>query len=170
MRGKSLKANEESETFQAIAWYSNLQSSKWNVNYDKMHYSDQIRAWKSINLWKHHCMWQSARPSPILEGKAKFFSTIDASQGYWQLELEEKSQVLTTFMTPYNRYAFLRAPMSLNCTGDEYCRRGDKVFEEINNLQKVVDDILCDDDIEQHVHNIRKFLKCCRKNNVNTKF
>ena len=98
---------------------------------------------------------------------AKFFSTYDVSQVYWQLELEKKSQILTTFMTPYSCYVFLRAPMGLNCTGDEYCRRGDKVFEEINNLQKVVDNsILYDDDIEQHLHNMRKFLECCRKNNV----
>ena len=38
-----------------------------------------------------------------IDNKAKYFSTFDAKNGYWQLPLEECSQPLTTFITPYGR-------------------------------------------------------------------
>ena len=74
--------------------------------------------------------------------RAKFFSTFDASQGYWQMSLDEEAQKLTTFMTPWGRYQYLRAPMGLSSTGDEYSRRSDVAFEDIQNMQKVVDDTI----------------------------
>ena len=50
----------------------------------------------------------------------KYFSTMDAIKGYWQVPLAEKSQELTTFITPWGRYKYLRAPMGLSSTGDKY--------------------------------------------------
>ena len=45
---------------------------------------------------------------------SKFFSVIDAKSGYWNVPLENKSQLLTTFNTPgYGRYCFLRMPFGL---------------------------------------------------------
>ena len=35
---------------------------------------------------------------------AKRFSKLDAKNGYWQIPLEEESQLLTTFSTPFGRY------------------------------------------------------------------
>ncbi|CAB0001989.1 unnamed protein product, partial [Nesidiocoris tenuis] len=43
-----------------------------------------------------------------------FFSSMDAASGYFQMELDETSQRLTTFLTPWGRYQFLRAPMGLD--------------------------------------------------------
>ena len=45
---------------------------------------------------------------------------MDAIKGYWQVPLAEKSQELTTFITPWGRYKYLRAPMGLSSTGDKY--------------------------------------------------
>ena len=73
---------------------------------------------------------------------ARCFSTLDATHGYSQVPLEEASQSRTTFITPWGRFKFLRSPMGLVSTGDEYCRRGDLVLADIDNLQKVVDDVL----------------------------
>ena len=42
---------------------------------------------------------------------SKYFTTFDAKNVYWQVPLEKESQLLTTFITPYGRYQFLRAPM-----------------------------------------------------------
>ncbi|QQP54221.1 Uncharacterized protein FKW44_006983 [Caligus rogercresseyi] len=70
------------------------------------------------------------------------FATLDATYGYWQIPLERESQLLTTFLTPWGRYAYLRAPMGLASSGDEYCLRGDQALCEVPNKNKVVDDIL----------------------------
>ena len=99
--------------------------------------------------------------------RAKFFGTFDASKGYWQMSLDEEAQNITTFMTPWGRFQYLRLPMWLSSTGDEYSQRVDVAFEDIKNMHKVVDDtILYDEDLKSHIQNVRKFLQCCRENNI----
>ena len=98
---------------------------------------------------------------------SKYFSTFDATQGYWQIPLHEESQHLTTFITPWGRYMFRRAPMGLCSTGDEYCRRGDQALQGLKNVQKVVDDsILFDEDLDEHLKNVRKYLEMCRESGI----
>ena len=98
---------------------------------------------------------------------SKYFSTLDAKSGYWQLPLHEESQHLTTFLTPWGRFKFLRAPMGLVSTGDEYCRRGDLAFEGLDNIVKVVDDILVhDESFEEHASRLRSLLDRCRHNQI----
>nr|XP_040580386.1 uncharacterized protein LOC121128855 [Lepeophtheirus salmonis] len=56
--------------------------------------NDQVK--KSI----HHPMrtpWDIILSIPT---KIEFFTTLDAKQGYWQMELEEKSREMTCSMTP----------------------------------------------------------------------
>ena len=44
---------------------------------------------------------------------ATIFSKLDANHGYWQVQLDEESQLLTTFSTPFGRYCFLRMPFGI---------------------------------------------------------
>ena len=57
-----------------------------------------------------------------ISSKAKYFTTYDATHGYWQIPIAEESRALTTFVTPWGRFKFLRGPMGLVSTGDEYCQ------------------------------------------------
>ena len=41
---------------------------------------------------------------------AKYFTKLDASNAYWQIELDEESSKLLTFNSPFGRYQFLRMP------------------------------------------------------------
>ena len=43
---------------------------------------------------------------------ATVFSSLDAANGYFQIPLEQSSELLTTFMTPYGRFCFKRVPIS----------------------------------------------------------
>ena len=49
---------------------------------------------------------------PKLHGK-KYFSVIDTKKGYWHVELDDESSLLTTFNTPFGRYKFNRLPFGL---------------------------------------------------------
>lgn len=49
----------------------------------------------------------------LLEGKT-IFSVIDMKDGFWQIELNERSPNLCTFNTPFGRYNFNRVPFGLN--------------------------------------------------------
>ena len=98
---------------------------------------------------------------------ARYFSTLDATHGYWQVPLEEASQSLATFITPWGRFKFLRSPMGLVSTGDEYCRRGDLALADIDNLQKVVDDVLAyDAAFPDHVRRLWQLLTRCREQGI----
>ena len=49
---------------------------------------------------------------PKMSG-VKYFSTLDANCGYWNVRLDEQSSSLTTFNSPYVRYRFKRMPFGL---------------------------------------------------------
>lgn len=98
---------------------------------------------------------------------ARFFSTLDAKSGYWQLPLDVDSMSLTTFITAWGRFKFLRAPMGLVSTGDEYCRRVDLALQGLGNFVKVVDDILVfSDTLEEHERHLRAVLDRCRDHGI----
>ena len=41
-------------------------------------------------------------------GKSKIFTKLDANSSFWQLPFCEESKLLTTFITPFGRFAFNR--------------------------------------------------------------
>ena len=52
--------------------------------------------------------------------EAKFFCKLDAVHGYFQLGMDEYSSKLTTFLLPQGKFRYLRAPMGLNASSDEW--------------------------------------------------
>ncbi|KAI9551307.1 hypothetical protein GHT06_002507 [Daphnia sinensis] len=102
-----------------------------------------------------------------ITGDAKFFSTFDAANGYYQIPLAPSSQHLTVFMTPWGRYKYLRAPMGLCSSSDEYNRRADLAFENVSNTVRVVDDLLrFDNSFPEHVAGVCAVLSAARKSGI----
>ena len=112
-----------------------------------------------------HPMKTSKEAVSNIKPGSKYFTTLDAKQGYWQIPLAPECQERTTFLTPWGRYLFLRSPMGLSSTGDEYCRRGDIAIAGLSNVEKVMDDVIVhDENFEQHVERVRSLLLRCREN------
>lgn len=44
---------------------------------------------------------------------AKWFTKLDANRGYWQIPLDEESQLLITFNTPFGRYCHQVTPFGI---------------------------------------------------------
>ena len=44
---------------------------------------------------------------------AKYFSKLGASNGYWQIKVDEESSKLLTFNTPFGRHRFKRLPFGI---------------------------------------------------------
>jgi hypothetical protein len=77
-----------------------------------------------------------------IQPTARYFATADCVHGYFQFALDEESRGLTTFMLPSGRWQYLRGPMGLSATSDDWCRKSNFVIEGNGNARKIVDDIL----------------------------
>ena len=98
---------------------------------------------------------------------AKYFTLLDARHGYWQVPLAEESRALTTFLTPWGRYRYLRNPQGFIGAGDEFNRRMDAAFSGLSNFAKVVDDcIIYDNDLSTHKSRVRQVLQQARKHGI----
>ena len=73
---------------------------------------------------------------------AACFAKLDATHRYFQIPLDEEASRLTTFILPSGRFRYLRAPMGLSSSSDEWCRHSDRVVEGFSWCHKIVDDIL----------------------------
>ncbi|XP_060069286.1 uncharacterized protein K02A2.6-like [Ylistrum balloti] len=88
---------------------------------------------------------------------SKYFSTLDANMGYYQIKLSEQSSFLTTFNTPFGRYRYLRLPMGLKCAGEVFQREMITQFGNLDGVEVVVDDVLVHGKtIEEHNARLEK--------------
>ena len=92
---------------------------------------------------------------------------MDCVWGYFQLALSEQDSFKTTFLLPQGRFRYLRAPMGLSASSDEWCRRSDIVVESLPFAKKIVDDIIVwAPSLETLQSNLRCVLDKCRQNNI----
>ena len=73
--------------------------------------------------------------------KAKVFSKLDAKAGYWSVRLNEDSQLLTTFLTPFCRFCWRKLPFGLNVSQDIFQAKMDQIVEGLNGVTGIGDDV-----------------------------
>ncbi len=72
---------------------------------------------------------------------AKYFSKLDAKNGYWSVTLDPKSQLLTTFNSPFSRHCFMRRPFGLAMSQDVFQQKMDQILERCSGTVGIVDDV-----------------------------
>ena len=91
---------------------------------------------------------------------AKFFSKLDAKNGYWAVELDEESQKLTTFNSPFGRFCFKRMPFGLVMSQDVYQSRIDQIVEKCPGVVGIADDMVVygstEDEHDKNLHNLMR--------------
>ena len=104
-----------------------------------------VTDYQALNRW----VQRPVHPFPAVKdiirripADAKVFAKLDAVHGYFQLALDEESSKLTTFLLETGRYRYLRAPMGLSASSDEWCKRSDELIIGLIWAAKIVDDIL----------------------------
>ena len=75
-------------------------------------------------------------------GNSKMFSKRDANSGFWQIPLDEKSRLLTTFVTPFGRYCFNRLPFGISSASESFQRTLSRILEDLDSTICQMDDIL----------------------------
>ena len=136
--------------------------------------SDRIRLcvdFSPLNRFVKRERFQSTPPAiavaDIAERKAKYFTVLDALKGYHQCPLDKDSQLLTTFITPFGRYKFMRAPFGLSSISEHYDRRMYEAFQDLPDFRRIVDDVLIfDEDLDSHIAHVRQFLQRCKERGI----
>ena len=88
----------------------------------------------------------------------------DAWNGYHSVPLRECDRHLTTFITPFGRYRYTRAPQGFLSSGDGYNRRFEAILADFDRKERCVDDT-CHydslDDLEKHWWRTIELLSVC---------
>ena len=116
---------------------------------------------------------------PILDdlmpelAKAKIFSTVDLTAGYWHCVLDDESSLLTTFATPFGRYRWRRLPFGLSASSEIFQKRVSQALEGLEGILNITDDILVygvgNSDEEARADHDRKLealLQRCREHGI----
>ena len=104
---------------------------------------------------------------------SKLFSVFDASKGLWQVELDEKSSLLTTFNTPFARYRWQRVPFGIKSAPEVWQRKMREHVEGLKGVEVIADDFVTvgygNTTAEwqaDHDRNVRTFLDRRRERNL----
>jgi hypothetical protein len=98
---------------------------------------------------------------------ATVFSKLDANHGYWQVALDNESQLLTTFNTEFGRYCYKRLPFGIKSAQEVFQTRMSQSFGYLEGVETDVDDILVwGTTTEEHDQRLKKTLQRCEEINL----
>ena len=94
-------------------------------------------------------------------------TVLDALDGYHSFPLDKESQQLTTFITEWGRFMYLRMPQGYLASGDAYTHRYDEIIKDNPCKVKIVDNtLLYDYSIEGAFYHTFDFLFHCVRNGI----
>ncbi|XP_030596890.1 uncharacterized protein K02A2.6-like isoform X2 [Archocentrus centrarchus] len=95
---------------------------------------------------------------------ARYFTKLDASQGFWQLKLDESSTKYCTFNTPFGRYCFLRMPFGIISASEIFHRAMEHIIEGLEGVRVYVDDIIIwSSTMQEHKERLTRVLERVRQ-------
>ena len=117
-------------------------------------------------------------PTPTVEDilpeltRAKVFSTVDAKNDFWHVELDDDSSRLTTFNSPFGRFCWRHLPFGLCSTPEEFQRRLNHTLDALTGVLTIHDDILIfgegstmEKALKDHENNFHSLMRRCREQN-----
>ena len=103
--------------------------------------------------------------------QSKYFTIKDATSGFWNMPLDLRSSLLTTFNMPWCKYRWLRMPFGLKVSGDVFQERLDKVLRLVPRVLGIADDIVIHG-LTENIHDRTVLILCetARLNNLSLNF
>ena len=119
-----------------------------------------------------------AEPMPDIDaifaklGKAKFFSKLDLTKGYWSIRMKEEDKCKTAFTTPLGQFQFTRMPFGLKTAGAIFSRTMRRVLQplKLECLHNFMDDmLLATETWEEHIKALRLLLQRLEEVNMSAR-
>ena len=114
-----------------------------------------------------------AEPVPNVEsifakiGRAKYFTKIDMTKGYWQIPVHPNDREKTAFICEEGLFEFIRMPFGLVNAGATFSRLMRKILGNLDNVINYIDDILIfTESWEKHLGTLQKVLERLREANL----
>jgi len=105
--------------------------------------------------------------------KAKLFTVLDVRSGFWHVQLDTPSSMLTTFHIPFGRYRWLRMLFGISSAPEVFQRRMHKLIEGLEGVEVVADDFVVigfGDTMEEaaasHDKNLEGLVNRCEQHDV----
>lgn len=121
-------------------------------------------------LYLNKCIERDSYPMKTLDRirsklfGAKFFTKLDACEGFWQVPLETNSIKLCTFITPWGKFAFTRMPYGIKCASDVFQNISDQLFRNMEGVESSIDDLVVwGKTKEEHDERVTKVLQRCKE-------
>ena len=102
---RMLKCGVIREVTEPTDWYATMVPVKKKIS--DIRFCVDLKQFNKAVRREHYTLPSLDDITPKLAG-SKYLSTLDAASGFCQIPLQESSQLLTTFMTPFGIYAFRR--------------------------------------------------------------
>ena len=90
---------------------------------------------------------------------ARLFTKMDVKEAYWHVRLDEESSILTTMITPFGRFRWLRLPFGLKVSSEIFQKKLCDALDGLKNTINVADDIVlagCGESDEEARNNLVK--------------
>ncbi|CAM1291118.1 Uncharacterised protein at_DN1466 [Pycnogonum litorale] len=98
---------------------------------------------------------------------SNYFVTLDAISSFWQMKLDDNSQELTTFSTPFGNLCFNRLPFGLNLSSQAYQKVLSNWFEGQPGMEIYTDDLLIHaPDKQTLLKRLKTVFDICRQKNL----
>lgn len=135
------------------------------------------QAAKDRRLSKAECLLStrdSSHPTPcdmVSDIPPHSYKTVaDAHWGFYQVEHDEESRHLKSFIMPWGRFQYCRTPMGHFSATDAYTKRFDDAVSGFPRKHKCADDpILYDGNIQDALWHMYDFLELCAKKGITLK-
>lgn len=97
---------------------------------------------------------------------ATIFTKLDATSGFWNIQLDDESANLCTFGTPFGRFRFCRMPFGIKIASEVFQEYFTDIFQT-EGIEIYIDDILIYGKTkEEHDQRLKNVFKIALKNNV----
>jgi hypothetical protein len=98
---------------------------------------------------------------------AKFFSSFDAVDGFWQVPMATRDVEKTAFTTQMGAYEWLVMPQGLQNSPSQYQRRMQRALGHLPFVRIFIDDcVVFSKTVAEHYANVKAFLDACREKGV----